>query len=191
MSLLRIFAVTAFAGLAAWTGVQAQSTMGDRLTVDASDIHAPARSRFVGGYAVDGGGLWVVEFFDTLVEGGAPTFTARRALDGLQRQEHVEVKTAQECPAIAGVLEALNNLATPQIRVANLRRAVGPLPMAQRPQGPETNAPYYTIWGRSMQADGSFAESKFSANTGPIADFARFADEQLASCWRQGSAEPG
>lgn len=177
--------------LAASTSASAQTAPPDRLNVDASERHAPPRGSFVGGYSIDGSaGRWVVEFFNVYNEGGAPTFSARRALDAFDGQEQEQRTDMATCPAIWVVMEAMNNLPAPPVRVNNLRRSAGILPQAQHAPGPPSSdeAPNYTVWGRSIQGDGSHAQSKFSSNTGPIAAFVRFAEEQLAGCWAASSA---
>lgn len=147
-------------------------------TVNESLRQAPAAANFWAGYSSRGG---VVEFYARPQAGpgqrGPTEFLARR---GGPEGQMISTTT---CPQIFGVLEALNELSPPRLRVPNVaqRNAAAPDFHPWTPTPPERRN--VTVWGYAVQPDGSMATMSVTAGTGYLYDWTRYADDQLQSCW--------
>ena len=91
---------------------------------------------------------------------------------------------SRTCPALIGVLASAQDLFAPRFEF-------GPLHGAP-PQGagvryalpaPPDGQPV-TVRGRARQADGTSAEMSVTSSSGLIAEFGRYATDQLAECWK-------
>jgi len=144
----------------------------------------------VAGYSSQGNnGYWVTDFYRTI--GPQFLFSARRALNTVSGQEQIQFIDEADCPAIATVLESLNGLSMPEVRIRNLSRQEGVVPYYPAPPTMNMDATGYAIWANGVQAEGSFAELNASAISGPIYGWGSFADELLRPCWQSpGSAVP-
>ncbi|QTC92810.1 hypothetical protein [Brevundimonas goettingensis] len=155
-------------------------------TVQIGQDHAPSNSTFLAGYRASASngplaGVWITEFFRTNEQ--PYRFLARRALAATAGEEQVQVIDERECPALASVLESLNGLPMPTVRVRNLSRQDSFGPFFPSPTTQRTEAASYTIWASATQSDGSFADLRVSGTEGQIGGWGRFADQLLFRCW--------
>lgn len=175
----------ALALLAAGVCQQAQAQ-----TIASGIARADPGTTFVAGYSSSASsgplaGRWVTEFYQNYR--GTPRFTARRALDATAGREQVQTITETQCPAIRSVLEALNGLSTPEVRIGNLSGLARPPSSYPRPLTRHTEATHYSIWAEMVQADGYAASSTVSASEGIIGGWGAYADQLLSECWKNAS----
>lgn len=155
-------------------------------TVQIGQEHAPFDSYFLAGYRASASngplaGVWITEFFRS--NDKPYRLLARRALAATAGEEQVRIIDERECPALANVMEGLNGLPMPTVRVRNLSRQDSFGPSFPSPTTMQTEAAFYEIWATAIQADGSFADLRVSGTEGQIGGWGRFADQQLFRCW--------
>ena len=170
-------------GLIALLAVPVQAQQRDQFAASREGV--PSSWNWQAGYAASPT-RWVVDFYivpgATLPEGPS-RFVARRKLDAIDGPEQFAWADTENCPAIYTVLEALQAVTPPEIRVPDLTRRAGPKPTFNEPTPAPPDGGLFEIWGKAVQADGAMSSTMMSSSHGLIARWVQYAEAELRECW--------
>lgn len=158
------------------------------------EAQKPPGTFYIGGYSSPGGtARYVVHFYsvrdpaDRRPE-GVPYVSipiASRSYEttaGTGPQEWTDGRT---CAALYGVMYEFTRLAPPLFHTPRFTpEPEGSSRLGSVPLG--VHAPIVSVWGYARQADGAPMSMMLTGTDGIIDRWVRFAEDQLADCWRPG-----